>query len=166
MRKYYAGPAALIILVMALAGCAAGISEQARSKVTYAGTFRALQKDTGRYQGQTVMLGGKILQTQAMEGATEIVVLQLELNSSDRPQDNDQSQGRFIIRSSGFLDPAIYPPGALITVVGTVQTNEVRPIGQMAYRYPVIKLVEIKKWPAAGQTSPSFHFGFGVGTSF
>lgn len=166
MRKGHSAPAVLAALAIALAGCAAGISAQARSQVTYTGTFGALQQNPGRYKGETVILGGRIIQTQVLEGATEIVVLQLDLDASDQPQNNDQSQGRFIIRSSGFLDPAIYPPGTLVTVVGKVQADEVRPIGQMAYRYPVIDPVEIKKWPVAGQNSPTFHFGFGVGTSF
>ena len=81
------------------------------------------------------------------------VVLQLGLSSQNRPQDNDQSQGRFLVRSSRFLDPAVYPQGTLVTVVGPVKGVETRPIGQMAYRYPVMDVIEIKKWQPAVDSS-------------
>ena len=112
------------------------------------------------------MWGGKIVDTLAGEKSTELVVLQLGLGSQNRPRDNDRSQGRFLVRSSQFLDPAVYPQGTLITVVGLVKGAETRPIGQMAYRYPVMDIIEIKKWRPSTDSSPRFHFGIGVGTRF
>jgi outer membrane lipoprotein len=54
------------------------------------------------------MLGGRVLKTEARESSSEIVVLQLPLDSSNKPKDGDDSAGRFLIRSEQFLDPAIY----------------------------------------------------------
>ena len=93
-------------------------------------------------------------------------MLQLEIGTQDRPTDNDQSQGRFLIRSAEFLDPAIFPQGTLITVVGRLQGSETRLIGEMPYTYPVIDVIEIKKWPPNSDPSPRFHFGIGIGTHF
>ena len=159
------------ILVLILAGVAgwnygcSGISQKTLSQVTYAGTFAQLQAEPEKVMGETVMFGGKIIAASVMGDGTELTVLQLELSSSQRPGNSDQSKGRFLIRSDQFLDPAIYPDGTLITVVGKLIGSEERNIGQMAYRYPVVEPVEIKKWPGEADT-PRFHFGFGVGTSF
>lgn len=153
------------IFLMVVA-CAGGISKQTRSQVTYFGPFDAVQQAPEKYRGETVMWGGKIINTVPGEKSTELVVLQLGLSSQDRPEDNDQSGGRFIVRSSRFLDPAVYPQGTLVTVVGPVKGAETRPIGQMAYRYPVMDVIEIKKWQPSTDSSPRFHFGIGVGTHF
>jgi starvation-inducible outer membrane lipoprotein len=47
-----------------------------------------------------------------------------------------------------------------------VKGVESRAIGQMTYRYPVIDVIEIKKWQPAEADSPRFHFGIGIGTRF
>ena len=167
----------LFTLALFLSACAGGLSKQARSQVTYFDSFRQLQQQSEKYHGETVMLGGKILVAQVETGATELEgggggggggggVLQLDIGSGTRPVDNDNSQGRFLVRSDQFLDPAIYPQGTLITVVGHLKGSESRNIGDMPYRYPVIDVLEIKKWPANANSSPRFHFGFGVGTRF
>lgn len=168
MSKGY-GRMALILCcfsMLVFTACASGISEQARSQVTYFGPFDAVQQQPEKYQGETVMWGGKIVDTLPGETLTELVVLQLGLSGQNRPQDNDQSQGRFLVRSQQFLDPAVYPQGTLITVVGPVKGAETRPIGQMDYRYPVMDVIEIKKWQPSTDSSPRFHFGIGVGTRF
>jgi outer membrane lipoprotein len=149
-----------------LVACAGGISKEARSQITYFGSFKEVQQAPQKYRGETVMWGGKVIQTQAKDSATELVVLHLGLGSGDRPRDNDQSQGRFLVRSDRFLDPAIYPHGTLITVVGPVKGTEVRTIGEMEYRYPVMDVIEIKKWQHSADSSPRFHFGIGIGTHF
>lgn len=155
-----------MVVAAALYGCAAGMSSQARSQVTFFDSFAELQQQPERHIGETVMLGGKIIETRVEAGATELSVLQLPLDRSDRPRDVDQSEGRFLVRSPQFLDPALYPEGARITVVGKVTESQQRLIGNMPYRYPVVEVVEIKQWPAAQDRSPRFHFGIGVGTRF
>ena len=154
----------LAILVFSFWACAAGISSQARSQVTFFDSFQQLQEQPEQYRGETAMLGGKIVSVRVEAGVTELVVLQLAMGNGTRPTDNDKSQGRFLVRSAQFMDPAIYPQGTLITVVGRIMGSETRDIGQMPYRYPVIDVIELKKWPADGQ--PRFHFGVGVGTRF
>ncbi len=149
-----------------LIGCGGGISKQVRSQVTYSGSFKALQNAPEEQIGATVILGGKIIAIEPKDDRTELLVLQLALDASDRPEDNDQSGGRFILRSQQFIDPALYPKGSLITAVGRIEGSEERLIGQMPYRYPVIAPLEIKKWPPRTDTGPRFHIGIGVGKTF
>ena len=149
-----------------LIGCATGISKEVRSQVTYSGSFSELQQSPEKFKGQTVIFGGKIIEAQILAQGPELMVLQIELDDGDHPLADDQSKGRFLIHSKQFIDPAIYPPGTLITVVGTIEGSQERLIGQMMYRYPVIDALEIKKWPPPADTSPRIHFGIGVGTVF
>ena len=155
-----------ICLVLLLIGCATGISRQVRSQVTYDGTFAKLQKDHDEHLGEIVILGGKIIETKGSETSSEITVLQLPLDKKDRPQDSDRSEGRYLVRSEQFLDPAIYQAGSLLTVVGRLSTSEVRSIGGFQYVYPLVETIEIKLWPKARQATPSIRFGVGVGAWF
>ena len=155
-----------IFFVMLVVGCATGISQQSRSKVTYMGTFPELQKNPDTYVSEVVMLGGKIIEAQVSSTSSELTVLQLALGNSGRPVNLDQSAGRFLVQSEQFLDPATYQKGMLLTVVGILKGSKVRAIGSFDYVYPLVEAIEIKLWPKARQTQPSFHFGIGVGTTF
>lgn len=157
---------ALLAAILFLSACAGGLSQKARSQVTYSGTFQALQQQSYLHTSTVVVLGGKIISSEVSAADTRLLVLHLALDNSGRPRDEISSEGRFIIQTDQFTDPAIYPQGTLISVVGTVTGSEHRTIGQMDYEYPVIRLIEIKKWPPAESTEPRFHFGIGVGTYF
>lgn len=151
---------------MLVMGCASGISQQSRSKVTYAGTFSDLQKTPEAYKAEVIMLGGKILETNISSTLSELTVLQLALGNNDQPVNLDQSRGRFLVQSKQFLDPEIYQKGMLLTLVGILKGSKVRVIGSFDYVYPLVEPIEIKLWPKEMQTGPRFHFGLGVGTTF
>ena len=148
------------------AGCAAGISQRARSQVTYQGSFAALQRSPRNHMGQVALYGGMIIETLAGSEFSDLIVVQLPLGSGDRPRDVDQSEGRFLVRSQRFLDPNIYQKGRLVTVVGKVVGGENRSIGGLDYAYPVLDAIEIKLWPQEQQIWPNIQFGFGVGAVF
>ena len=151
---------------MLVMGCATGISQQSRSKVTYAGTFSDLQKTPDAYMGEVIMLGGKILETNISSTLSELTVLQLALGNNGHPVNLDQSDGRFLVQSKQFLDPEIYQKGMLLTLVGTLKGSKVRAIGDFHYVYPIAEPIEIRLWPKKIQTGPRFHFGLGVGSTF
>jgi outer membrane lipoprotein len=155
-----------IFLIILVTGCAAGISQQSRSMVTYMGTFSALQKTPDAYKGEVVMLGGRIIETKASSSLSEITVLQLALDTGGRPVNPDQSGGRFIIQDKKLLDPAIYQKDMYLTVVGTLKGSKFGSIGGFQYAYPLVKSIEIKLWQKGMRTSPMIHLGIGVGTSF
>ena len=155
-----------IFFIMLVIGCATGISQQSRSKVTYAGTFSDLQKTPDAYKGEVIMLGGKILETNVSSTLSKLTVLQLSLGNNGQPVNLDQSRGRFIVQSKQFLDPAIYQKGILLTLVGKLKGSKIRAIGSFDYVYPLVEPIEIKLWPMEIFTQPRFHFGFGVGSTF
>ncbi len=151
---------------LAVLGCAAPLSQQARSQVTYQGPFSALIKEPDRYVGETVILGGKIIEVAASEDRSELILLQLPLSRGLHPVEEDRSEGRFIVRSLRFLDPEIFKKGLLVTAVGRLKGVEKRPIGSFNYAYPFLEEVEIRLWPKRFSSGPMFHFGLGVGMAF
>jgi outer membrane lipoprotein len=154
---------ALMGLFLAM-GCAGGISRQAKGQVTYTGAFSQIQREPGRHVNAVLLLGGKIIDYQAKEGLSELLVLHLPLDWQGRPKDGDQSEGRYLVRSKAFLDPAIYKKDALLSQVGRVNGSETLAIGGFEYLYPVIEPIEIKVWPKQQESPPpSFQFGIGIG---
>jgi outer membrane lipoprotein len=155
-----------IVCVLLATACTTGISKQARSRVTYLGTFSALQEKPDDHVGEVVLFAGKIIETNVGPEYSEITVLQLPLGGGDRPRIGDQSKGRFLIRSRELLDPAVYTEGTAITVVGKLVGSEVRKVGEYEYDYPVLEPIEIKLWPKDKSEGPGLHFGIGVFKTF
>jgi outer membrane lipoprotein len=154
-----------IVAVLLLAGCAHVISKGVLQEVDSSISFMQLLKDSEAYKGKTVLLGGDIIETQNLSNKTLVVVLQRPLGSRGEPGAGDVSEGRFIITTAGFLDPAIYSSGRKITVAGRVVGKEVRPLGEITYAYPVIEKCELYLWPEEKSASaePKVHFGVGIG---
>ena len=155
-----------ISFILIVTGCAAGISRQSRSKVTYTGTFSALQKTPDAYKGEVVMLGGKIIEIKASPSLSELTVLQLALDVNGQPVNPDQSEGRFIVQVKKLLDPAIFQKDRYLTAVGTLKGSKLKSIGGFQYNYLLVEAIEIKLWPKGMGTSPTIHLGIGVGASF
>jgi len=123
-------------------------------------SFRELQSDPDRFKGVWVMLAGVIIAVRNAQEGTVINILQKPMDSDGRPLDTDASEGRFLVRTGQFLDSAIYHPGRLITVIGEVSGNEIRPIDEIRYRYPVLNEKFLHLWrPSSG---PLFFFGVGA----
>jgi outer membrane lipoprotein len=155
-----------LMALLLLVGCAHVISKETLKEVDRNATFAQVVKAPDAYIGKTVLFGGAIIETKNFADKSEVVVLQSPLDSRDRPVGGDVSEGRFIVTTQGFLDPAIYSPGRKITVAGKVVGKEKHPMGEIEYTYPVIEKQGLYLWPVAGPASaePRWQFGFGVGT--
>jgi outer membrane lipoprotein len=127
-------------------------------------TPQILFKDPDAHKGSIVILGGIIISSRSTEEGTYIEVLQNPLDSRDRPKDTDVSDGRFIIFSESYLDPAIYSKGRAVTVAGEVLGKMIRPLDDIEYPYTLIRSKEIHIVEPGGKT-PVF-FSIGVGTTF
>jgi len=110
-------------------------------------TLRVLRASPAAHRGARVMLGGEVIATVPKSGATEIEVLSRRLGGSGAPESGDRSDGRVLVRTAKFLDPAIYAPGRRLTALGTVTGTEERSIGTVPYLYVVIEAERIKLWP-------------------
>ncbi|MEW6334813.1 MAG: Slp family lipoprotein, partial [Thermodesulfobacteriota bacterium] len=127
----------------------------------------SVQKAPEKFEGEFVLFGGRVVEIRNDPPFSSMIVVQFPLDGSYKPNVNQPSQGRFLVRSESFLDPAVYSAGSLVTVAGTIAGKDIRPVGEYPYVYPVINSTRIWKWePERGYTYPRFHIGIGVGTFF
>ncbi len=152
----------IMILFFAFAGCAHVISQDAMQDINRDVSFDMVLKNPDAFIGETLLLGGDILETQPFQGKTLLTVLQRPLGFDNKPRMGRESAGRYIVEAPEFLDPAIYSAGRRITVAGVLVGKEIRPLGNTRYLYPFLKSKEIYLWPReADWNGPRFYFGFG-----
>ena len=158
------------ILVCALALCAlAGCSQHVISQEALLLTdqtvpFAAVRENPAAHVGRHLLLGGAVARISNTPAGAELEVVQFPLGSSDRPDEKKGSEGRFLARSREFLDPLIYKPGRMVTLVGKVTGEVTRPLDGVDYRYPILEVREIHVWRPEDPYAPSpVHFGIGVG---
>jgi outer membrane lipoprotein len=123
------------------------ISQQIRTESMAPVNFKILVQDADKYLGNTVILGGYILETQNLADTSSIKVLQVPLGLGENPKSRDDSEGRFIISHKGFLDPEIYKKDRKVTVAGTIVGTVVEKVGHFAQPYLKIESREIYLWP-------------------
>ena len=165
-----------VILLLLLSGCARGPTYErygADGTLTPKSVAAAPQMATGKQ----VLWGGVIMQTVNLKDRTQIEVLAYPLDSDQRPQRDREPLGRFLLEKTGFLEPASYAEGRLITTVGKVAGTRAGQIDASDYRYPVIAARQLHLWSRDRRyrgssvhigigASSGGHWGGGVGVGF
>lgn len=115
-------------------------------------------------RGQRAAWGGTIVNTRNLKSATEIEVLGYPLDDA-RPDLGANPQRRFLIVKEGYLEPADYRSGRLITAVGPIQGTRDGTVGEASYTYPVLQADQLYLWPIGEnpRSEPNIHFGIGLG---
>lgn len=106
-----------------------------------------VQSNIAGYLGTPVRWGGTIIEVENEENLTRIQILYYPLNNSGRPRIDKEPEGRFIIQSSKFLDPAVYRDDTEITVTGNISGTIERTIGNKVLALPVVETGNIYLWP-------------------
>ena len=150
--------ALLAILILVFTGSCSVISQQIRTESISPIDFKILLQESDKYMGDTVILGGYILETSNLTDQTIIRVLQAPLGVRDEPKSRDYSEGRFIISQKGFLDPEVYSKDRQITVAGTVIGSVVEKINDFSQPYLKIQSREIYLWPEDYAYYPDFYY--------
>lgn len=150
-----------VAAVFVLSACAYPISKGLRKEAEKSPAFTSVLKEPATYVGSIVIWGGVIVETINHKTGSEIVVLETPLDFEGEPEDSEYSQGRFIARTSGYLDPEIYRKGRKVTVAGRIVTPEQGKIGEMSYNYPVISIREIHPWQVPRVYYPPYYYGYG-----
>ena len=162
---------ALFLLTLAAiigaTGCAYPISAKYRDKVRKRVTFTDIREEPEEYKGETVIWGGVILETKNTDEGSELEVLQTPLNFLYEPGQAKKSRGRFIAKTSKFMDPEIYDKSKVITVAGTVVGKRTRKLDEANYTYPVVQIEESYLWERTRDDRyyyyPRMHFGYYYG---
>ena len=153
----------LTLLLLLLGACAGGPTFDTGG-IDRALTPRGVAAAPQPAAGTRVLWGGAVIQTSNLKDRTEVEVVAYPLDTNERPQRERDPLGRFILEQAGFLEPASYAEGRLVTVIGTVTGTRAGQVGEADYDYPVIRAGRIHLWPE--DKDSSVYFGIGVGTWF
>lgn len=131
----------LAVLATTLLACAS-------TPETLRGEFEPLDPATATDDdiGLEVRWGGRLLTVTPERDRTCFEILALPLDRSARPLTTESPGRRFLACHDGFTDPAAFPERRLITVTGTLEDFETRPIGGYEYRFPVLAAASIHLW--------------------
>jgi outer membrane lipoprotein len=125
----------LVSAALWLAACASPVPAPIREVPAGAPLPDEVRADPARFQYSQVRWGGVIAGVTNRSSDTLLEVVSRPLASSGRPRETDLTQGRFLARVPGFLDPAVYANGREITVAGRVAGLEMRRVGDHDYPY-------------------------------
>ncbi len=155
-------PLALLLTGLILAGCASTVPQAIRQAPPEEFTPEQALQDPERLRGAPVRWGGTIAGVENRKDETWLEIVQRPLARGGQPRDTDLSGGRFLARVAGFLDPAIYAKGRLITVAGHLEDPQSRTIGEFPYRYPVVKAGAMQLWPREAEAVHHYYSPYWV----
>ncbi|MFO7877162.1 MAG: Slp family lipoprotein [Desulfovermiculus sp.] len=135
----------LMFMILCTSGCAV-VSKDLRIQADPDLSFEQVSANPAQYAGEIVIWGGYIIENQAGQEESRLIILQAPLTSQQKPKSKDASAGRFIARQNTFLDPEIYSKHRGVTVAGKV-TGKTKILENDPYGpYPVIQIKEIHLW--------------------
>lgn len=151
-----------ILLLLAACSTNGGLQSSAVTPATLSLSADASAK------GKDFAWGGSVLSIKNLKDHTLVEVMTYPLDGEGIPHVGAGTQGRFIAEYAGFLEPAEYPDGQLITVSGSMLGYKDGQVGEADYRYPVLQAVQIKRWDDTSsqrypRSKPRVGFGFGSG---
>jgi len=161
-------PILLLAVLFLFTGCGPVISQAVIDEAQPDVLFGDLQRNTENYVGKSVLFGGTIVKVGNEPKGTWVEVLERPLGFRLEPMLDDQTGGRFLLVSDQILDEQIFTRGRKITVVGKVEGRETRPLDQITYDYPVLRIREYHLWPPGSRRGggPDVFFSLGIFKSF
>ena len=96
---------------------------------------------------ETVRWGGRIVEVHTEKLFTCFEIVGAPLDSSGRPREVDDSNGRFLACRDGFYEPEVFKQGRELTISGKIDGYETRKIGEYDYRYPRLAADVVFLWP-------------------
>jgi len=145
----------LVILTGFLASACTTIPEQLKGDYT-----SLIPENTSEKNLQTsVRWGGVILETRPEDDFTCFEILSKQLEKSMRPENADQSGGRFIACKPGFYDPEVFEKGREVTVTGKLIHMDVRTIVEYDYHFPVVDIEFMSLWPERRERAHYDYYG-------
>lgn len=135
-----------------IAGCAiqppAPIARQPAGNVS----LSEVRSDVARFKGTEVRWGGEISRVENRASHTWVEVVARELMQNGQPRSEGRSGGRFIASFKGFADPMVYQTGMQLTILGTVEGQSTRTIGDFDYEFPLVSVTGSYLWPVIVET--------------
>ena len=133
----------ICLFLTACAGLPSAVKDVPVTKLSYT----QASSDPNSYKNTSVRWGGSIIDVDNEQNYTLIQVMSYPLDFTGRPQFSKPSQGRFVIKSSEFLEPAVYAKDREITVAGVLEGDIERTVGKKTVRLPLLSSIAIYLWP-------------------
>jgi outer membrane lipoprotein len=135
----------LLIICLILTACS-NIPPAIQDPPAFDLSYQEALTNTAKYKNAPVRWGGTIVEVENEPNFSAIQVLLYPLGSYGRPDLDENNQGRFVLKSPEFLDPAVYKKDTSITVAGTLAGDTERTIGNKTLRLPLIIAKQIHLW--------------------
>ncbi len=136
-----------ILVAIFLTGCASQVPLPISQAPPGNLTLTVVQAGPEAFVGTTVRWGGVITRVENKATQTWVELVSRQLKKNGQPSIDGKSDGRFIASFQGFADPVVYETGRLLTIVGTIDTQTTRAIGEYAYSFPVVTVTSSYLWP-------------------
>ncbi len=105
-----------------------------------------IQNNFTAHQGKTVRWGGTLLNLKNTENQSTLQILSYPLTYNGRPDTLAEPEGRFIVKTTEFIDPGYYTKDSEITVAGLLTTQNEYLVDQKSLNLPVIEQPQIYRW--------------------
>lgn len=136
----------ILIILLSLSGCASHLPLEITSSIEGSPEVSEALQGLEQHKGKLVRWGGTIASIENREDETWLEIVSRRLGRNGRPTQDDQSEGRFLVRMDQFLDPEIYSEGRLVTVHGELVGHQQGKIGDKPYTFPVIISKTLYLW--------------------
>lgn len=151
----------LLISVCLLSACSQ-LPPTIKNPPLYDVSYNEAIQNIANFKNAPVRWGGIIVDVENEQDFSLVQVLSYPLGSNGRPQTEQPNQGRFLIKSVEFLDPAVYVKNAEITVAGTLIGDLKRTIGKRIMYLPLLSATVTYLWPSYVRDPyyDSFSYGY------
>ncbi len=137
-----------VIVIAILGGCASKPPDSISKIPSVNPSLMRVRLDIDSFIGSEVRWGGIINKVENKAAKTWIELVRQKLRENGKPRSNGKSDGRFIAKFEGFIDPVVYEIGRPLTVVGTIEGTTRRPIGEYDYTFPIVTVEGSYLWKA------------------
>ena len=148
------------LLLVACTSLPPAIKQAPAVQIGYDQVNRAIDQ----YQGTPVRWGGVIIDVENEENSSLVQVVFYPLDFSGRPQLHKTGEGRFVIKSAEFVDPAVYVKDKEITAAGVISGKIERTVGKRIIHVPLVTTSAIYLWPTdyydSRQYGPYPYYGY------
>ncbi|MBT1072063.1 Slp family lipoprotein [Pelotalea chapellei] len=134
----------LLAVLLLLNGCSHVMSEANLKLAEPSVNFAALAANPEAFVGKIILVGGIIVEVQSSGDISQIEVSQLELLKNGVPDEDSNSGGHFLALTSQLIDPEVYRPGQLVTLIGEVKGKKVQKLQDVDYSYPLLATRELR----------------------
>jgi outer membrane lipoprotein len=156
----------VVLSLLLLGACASGptfdTSQVDRSLTPTLASTRPLSATD-----RQVLWGGVILGVTNQAHSTLVEMQAYPLGYQEKPQTDEAPLGHFLLEQDGFLEPAVYTDGRLLTATGRITRIDTCKVGEAQQPCPVVEAQQLHLWPVDSfREDTGLRFGGEIGVGY